>query len=297
MSSTISSKPYQLPSQPPHRYEPPPIALKEQIRKSYDLRPNTPRVVLQLSDSTIFKVGTTVKVAEAEALRLVARKASNVPVPAVLHVYRDEKSGMGYIIMTKLEGEPLSHQWAHMSLEKRKDITSQLAYYVREWRKIRGSFLGAVDGGPCPDTIFRHPHSIAAHPDASYGPYESRHDFIQGVVEALRNSRPAGHRDALDDQTESRILASKAEDDHHGIVLTHGDLNKSNILVKDGVVTGIVDWGGAGYSIEEREYLEAKIRGTDLSWEEAVDAFVPAFPDKFTFWEHVISEMMAYSGI
>jgi aminoglycoside phosphotransferase len=296
MSSTISSKPCQLPSQSLHRYEPPPIALKDQIRKIYDLRPNTPRAVLQLSDSTILKVGTTVKVAEAEALRLVARKASNVPVPAVLHVYRDEKSRMGYIIMTRLEGEPLSRHWASMSLETRKDIISQLAHYVQEWRKIRGSFLGTVDGGPCSDTIFRHPHSVATYPDASYGPYESRHDFIEGVVEALRNSRPAGHRDPLDDHTESRILARK-EDDHHGMVLTHGDLNKSNILVKDGVVTGIIDWGAAGYSIEEREHLEAKIRGTDLSWEEAVDAFVPAFPDKFAFWEHVISQMMIYSGI
>jgi Phosphotransferase enzyme family len=195
MSSTISPKPSHLPSQSLHRYEPPPITLIDQIRKIYDLSPNTPRAVLSLSDSTILKVGTTVTLAEAEALRLVARKAPNVPVPAVLHVYRDEKSGIGYIIMTKLEGEPLSRQWASMSLKKRKDIVSQLARYVREWRKIRGSFLGTVDGGPCPDTIFRHAHSFAAYPDASYGPYESRHDFVQGVVEALRNSRPAGHRD------------------------------------------------------------------------------------------------------
>jgi len=81
------------------------------------------------------------------------------------------------------------------------------------------------------------------------------------------------------------------------MVLTHGNLKKSKILVKDGVVTGIVDRGAAGYSIEEREDLEAKIRGSDLSWEEAVVGFVPAFPDKYALWEHVISRMIPYSGI
>jgi hypothetical protein len=113
--------------------------------------------------------------------------------------------------MEKLQGEPLSDHWTSKSLDERKDITTQLANYVREWRKIRGSFLGTVDGGPRPDSIFRHPHSIAVHPDASYDLYGSRCDFTQGVVNTLRNSRPAGHRDTLDDQTESRIFAGKGK--------------------------------------------------------------------------------------
>jgi aminoglycoside phosphotransferase (APT) family kinase protein len=235
--------------------------------------------------------------AEAEALRLVARKDPSVPVPAVRHIYRDERSGMGYLILEKLQGEPLSDHWTNISLDERKDITTQLANYVREWRKIRGSFPGTVDGGPCPDTIFRHLHSIAAHPDASYGLYGSRCGFTQGVVDSLRNLQLAGHRDALDDQTESRIFAGKEEFDDDEMILKHGDWNMGNILVKDGVVTGVVDWGGAGYRIKEREYLEAKVRGTDRSWEEAIDDFVPAFPDRFALWEHVIIEMMAYSGV
>jgi hypothetical protein len=63
------------------------------------------------------------------------------------------------------------------------------------------------------------------------------------------------------------------------------------------VVTGVFDWGGAVYSIQDRQYLEAKERGTDRSWEEAIDDFVPAFPNRFALWEHVIIEMIAYSGL
>jgi hypothetical protein len=95
------------------------------------------------------------------------------------------------------------------------------------------SFLYAIDVGPCPDTISRHPYSIAAYPDATCGPYESRQDIIQGVVEDVCNSRPAEHADRQDDNIKCRILASKQEDDHNTMALAHGDLNKSNILVKN----------------------------------------------------------------
>jgi Phosphotransferase enzyme family len=205
---------------------------------------------------------------------------------------------MGNSRMIKLEGQPLSRQWATMLSEVHKDVISRLARHVREWRKIRASFLGTVDGGPCPDTIFPHPHSIATYPEAIYGRHESRRDFIQGVVEALRNSWPAGHRDEQNGSTESRILASKEDDrDDHDMVLKHGDFNMSNILVKDGVVTGIFAWGAARYSIEERECLKVKTRGSDLSLEKAADGFVPAFPDKYALWELVIGRIMLYSGI
>lgn len=209
-------------------------------------------------------------------------------MPAVLHARWDEEKRKGYIIMTKLEGEPLSEHWAGMTDAGRESIVGQLGSYVQQWRQIRGRFIGAVDGGPCHDSIFLHSHGIGTHPDARYGPFHSRAQYLDAAVEALRNSRPAGHRDGLDEQTEARILADghasrfeTTENDGDGdgdsdMVLTHGDLHMGNILVKDGVVTGIVDWRESAYSVREREYFEAKRDMPPSAWERAIDAFLPA---------------------
>lgn len=98
-----------------------------------------------------------------------------------------------------------------MSPEKRKSIAEQLAHHVHEWRNIRGSVLGAIDGGPCPDSIFRHEHSFAANQNAMYGPYRTRREFCGGVVQAFRNLRPGIHRDRLDEETEIQIMNDVVE--------------------------------------------------------------------------------------
>ena len=261
--------------------------------------------VYQLSESTVLKIGSDVKMVEVETMQLLAREAPNVPVPAVLHAYWDEERREGFIIMTKLEGEPLGKHWPGMTDAERESIVGQLSSYVHQWRQIRGRFIGAVDGGPCHDSIFLHSHGYGARPDASYGPFHSRAQYLDAAVEALRNSRPAGHRDALDEQTEARILAEGHadrfghvdENDDGDMVLTHGDLHMGNILVKDGVVKGIVDWREAGYSIRECEYVQAKLDRVPSPWDRAIDGFVPAYPDQLALWQYVTDEMRTYSGV
>lgn len=166
-----------------------------------------------------------------------------------------------------------------------------------------GVFFGTVDSGPCPDSIFLHPHSFCSISRRVLWPISIASHILRVVPVALRNSRPAGHRDRLDDQTEAQVFAG-AGDDHLDredvadvMVLMDGDLHMGSILVKDGRVTGIVDWGEAGYCIKEKEYVEAKMRAPEAPLEKAIDDFVPAFLERFSLWKHVINEMRIYSGL
>ena len=59
----------------------------------------------------------------------------------------------------------------------------------------------------------------------------------------------------MDKKLAEAILASGNHDTDERKVMTHGDLNQSNIIVLDGSVTGIVDWSAAGYSISMRKYF------------------------------------------
>lgn len=70
-----------------------------------------------------------------------------------------------------------------------------------------------------------------------------------------------------------------------------------NILVSGGRVTGIVDWRDAGHSIKESEYVKVKLPTNETSWEEALNFIVRAEPGRSEHWDHVVNEMMAYSGI
>ena len=48
-----------------------------------------------------------------------------------------------------------------------------------------------------------------------------------------------------------------SEHKNYQIVFTHGDLRQQNIVVKEGVVTGIIDWELAGRYPEYWEYCRA----------------------------------------
>lgn len=65
------------------------------------------------------------------------------------------------------------------------------------------------------------------------------------------------------------------DDDYN--IFSHGDFHLYNILVDESLkVTRIVDWQAAGFSINERDYLEARLRSRgDQNW---IQALVEIFP-------------------
>ncbi|KAI9375772.1 kinase-like protein [Aspergillus egyptiacus] len=205
--------------------------------------------ILQVSEHTILKVGWRVHMGEAEALILLAER-SQIPVPEVLSAYTI--NDIGFILMTKIDGQPLGSCMDRMSPEELSAISRQLKAYIREWCAFSSSFLGSVGGNT--------------------GPFDSFEQYKHGIVEALRASRPNdGVWSDEEEALRQKILtASPALADTLG-VLTHGDVHPGNIMVKDGVITGILDWGDSGYSVPEREFFAAKRIAMDELWAEMID--------------------------
>lgn len=78
------------------------------------------------------------------------------------------------------------------------------------------------------------------------------------------------------------------------MVFTHGDLGPRNIIFNNGKVT-ILDWGEAGYSIDEREFVEAKWQASQNSdWERHITDFIPDFTSQYRFWNNVINEVRLF---
>ncbi|KAJ9261748.1 hypothetical protein DTO280E4_8889 [Paecilomyces variotii] len=266
----------------------------DQLESAIDLAPNrmSGNAIWQISQSTILKVGWTVKMSEAEALILLATK-TNIPVPKVFSAYTI--GDIGFILMSKVEGEPLGSSWDNMSHEERQSIARQLNSYVLEWRKLGAPFLGSVDGGPCEDIIFKHPWDYTSL--KRYGPFQSLEEYKLGVIEALRLSRPDGVWGQTEEELKEKILSYDNQRSADIGVMTHGDLHTDNIIIQNGLVSGIVDWGEAGYSLPEREYFAAKRIAMEESWIEIIPCFIPAFPEEYKLWDEIDRSMRVYSPV
>ena len=224
----------------------------EEIQNAKDLCPHSMGgcKILEINPSSILKVGPMVQMGEAEALCLL-RKRTSVPVPEVFNAYTI--ADYGFILMSKIPGVTLEKCWRNLTRDSKNSIIRQLDSFIREWRQIEGPYFGSIDGGPCEDIIFQHSWDAKSR---HYGPFSTRKEFNQGVVTALRYSRPNAQLTKKDEPLVEKILVSGDQDERK--VLTHGDLHQSNIIVDGDVITGIIDWGAAGYSISARDISASK---------------------------------------
>lgn len=224
---------------------------------------------------------------EAEAVCLLRDQAPSVSVPAVYNAYRI--GDVSYIVMEYIPGPTVGECWNTLSVEEKNSVISQLQRHIASWRAIRGKYFGSVGGGACGDSIFKHSYT---GDQIGYGPFASRREFNEGVVQALRNSRPNPSQYNLPLEKEIRDFQGPEM-----MVFTHGDLGPRNVIFNNGEVT-ILDWGEAGYSIEEREFVEAKWQASqNPDWERHITDFIPDFTSQYRFWNHVVNEMRLFSGV
>jgi aminoglycoside phosphotransferase len=226
-------------------------------------RPMGPKIFLLTREDRILKVGISVRLSEAEAMRFVASRTS-IPVPTVHDAY--EQEGRSYILMSRVHGKPLGEVWGSLCTEQRATIVCQLNHYMTELETLSGDFYGSLWKSPLEDISFHHfPFKI--YEKIRYGPYFSRQEYNTGLVAALRNSRPDQSLSASDQALAENLL--QIDDERR--VFSHGDLHLNNIIVDDACrIIGIVDWEGAGFSIRGRDYYEARSRARNKERTEAV---------------------------
>lgn len=127
---------------------------------------------------------------------------------------------------------------------------------------------------PPTPTSDRRPHSGNCHirKKHHYGPCLTWRKFNEGVVLALKKTRLKrdiiGERDYIPAE---KTLPSGSCENQPDVrkTLTHGDLNPKNIIVENDKITGIIDWGLAGCSIDTRKHVGLRRYGEPL-WREHI---------------------------
>ncbi|KAJ5719905.1 kinase-like domain-containing protein, partial [Penicillium malachiteum] len=270
---------------------PPSIILDpEDLPNAVDLCPNKmgARIVFVDSD-TLVKYGHGVRLAEAEALHLVATHTT-IAAPKLLSAYILD--GVGYIVMSYELGEPLQDYWDRASNDERNSVLENLRYYVNQMRNISGDFVGGLDKSPCQDGIFEA--GYGDYNKYSYGPYPSEESFNEGIIQALRDRiRPQvlereGDIESSFFNSEYILHQTVRGLKNHKIVFTHGDLHPGNILVRADGTAVLLDWGLAGFWPEYWEFYRAThTLSWRNSWHRMVEKFIPPFYIEYNLIERV----------
>lgn len=206
------------------------------------------------------------------------RSQVSVPVPEVFDAYAIAE--IGFIVMSKIPGLPLNQCREQLTRYSKESIVQQLSGFFQEWRQIEGPLFGSIDGGPCEHILFHH--SWDAEP-WQYGPFSMRKELNKEVIKAFGYARPNGQPTKRDMPLMEKIHESSSRDERK--VLTHGGLHRSNIMVNGGTISGIIDWGAAGYSVSAREYFCLRWQAYDFEWRDLVPTILQT--DNFDFWTEV----------
>lgn len=192
---------------------------------------------------------------EAEALRYV-RRHTTIPVPKVYA----SVNGFGYnfILMERIEGICLPAVWHKLTEQQRDGIIAQLQGYIAQLRSLPspyGKRVCSAKGGSLWDVRITSSKRI--------GPFEDEADFNDALIEWAEVF--------IHPQTLSTIRPRMRDD--HRIFFTHGDMAPRNIIIKDGRVNGLVDWGNSGWLPEYWELVKVMwCPALDEDWDRRIQA-------------------------
>lgn len=168
---------------------------------------------------------------EFDALTLV-HKHTSIPAPRPIDLIM--RSNGSYLVSSRIDGVGAGHAINECSDEEMHIIAQDLRKYIAELRTIQPKSeavyaISNPSGGPCLD------YRIDVAP---VGPFRTEKDFSDSL--RLGGAPNVVHRD------------------DHQIVFTHADINLRNVILKDGKISGIVDWENAGWYPEYWEYTKCR---------------------------------------
>ncbi|TGO75395.1 hypothetical protein BELL_0215g00030 [Botrytis elliptica] len=168
---------------------------------------------------------------EFNALKIV-RSRTSIPVPNPIDLLVSPTES--FLVMSRIEGVPAGHAIDECSDEEVHQIAQDLRSYIAELHTIEQNkdskyAITNATGGPCLD------YRIDSEP---VGPFPTEKEFSESL--------------------QLGILPGLMHRTDHKIFFTHADLNMRNILVKDGKISGIVDWENSGWYPEYWEYIKCR---------------------------------------
>ncbi|KAF5362094.1 hypothetical protein D9756_002707 [Leucocoprinus leucothites] len=176
-----------------------------------------------------------------ESIATMTAHAMGLPVPRILCYTDQGPQKGGYILMTRIPGETLWDSHRSYSDEELAAIMVEVGDCLQQIRRFRSPYGNAVCG---PDGRRIYTRAV---PDGTWRRRESPEDFHDDMLICARSEK--------DDYPEEYAEVGKLKDKSYRVVFAHGDLHLGNIVVKDGHLSGLIDWGDAGWYPEYWDFV------------------------------------------
>lgn len=155
--------------------------------------------------------------------------------------------------MSRAKGERLGSVWDSLCTEDLANIRTQLTQDLKEMRHFTATSPQKVDVSPLNDILIGDCQRRRAPTCTKIGSTMSQWfdsllpTLSRGMAPKIDTTEPHNNNS---ETIESKLQELKDEFlsiPEGPCVLTHGDLNLSNIMVKDDKITAIIDWEHAGF--------------------------------------------------
>ncbi|GAA5948396.1 hypothetical protein JCM10213_004409 [Rhodosporidiobolus nylandii] len=179
----------------------------------------------------IVKGGTQIDEGEARITE-IARETTGLPIPKVYHVEKDGDAT--FIYFEKMPGETLDSTFRHIPPAQRRAIFADIKESITRLHQVKAppsARVGMLGRRPLETLFDDHP---------VYTAFFSSAEFYAWLRRLYLHAFP-DKADEYDREIGSHF------DDSAPLVLVHGDLSSRNILVKDGRLSGLIDFGRAGW--------------------------------------------------
>lgn len=258
---------------------PAPLPSVAEILASKYFLPNLGGVnVVRVNEHFVVKYGERVNLQEGENM-LFVRQSTNVPVPTVYALFQDEATGYKFIVQEYIRGMTLKEAWGGFSQDEKEAAVVQLRQNFDELRSLPSpGYFGGVWRQPLIDFWMMGAHDRKHVADlGTRGPFETEKQWVEAMLLNAQTIYPhAAPRYNYAAYTFRKFFCG------HKPVFTHGDLVRSNILIREDKTLVIIDWQYSGWHPSYWEYcLISATCGYDDDW----PLWIPRFLDEY------ISEM------
>jgi aminoglycoside phosphotransferase len=184
------------------------------------------------------------------------RENTSIPVASEMIAFDDDESW--FVLVKRVPGVTLGSIWWDITKEEQEVYIREVGEYLKELRKFTSPVPCSIEGKPLRDTIF-------VDDDSRSRVYSSAEEWA-----VIFRDWAEGHKLDWKSKIDQFVAEFPSPEPY---VLTHGDLDASNIMVHNGHVSGIIDWEYAGYYPVWWEYVKI-----GCSWAES-EAFAPYIGD------------------
>ncbi|KAI4113919.1 MAG: hypothetical protein LQ338_008093 [Usnochroma carphineum] len=217
----------------------------------------------------------------------------NIPLVKEMRRLSGPTDKIHFTLMSRAQGVSLDSVWATLTAEQKSGIKDQLADILRQIRRFTAPRPQKIDGSPLDDVVVAT--CARRHPPTCKKVGYTTHDWFESLAEELRQGLRWVHKTNDPAVIEEKLQELKDNfPKGEPYVLTHGDLNLSNIIVNDGRIEAIIDWEMAGYFPWWAErYLSSVLLGNVKANElfDPVWADVCPEMDEDAFYEQVIAKV------